>query len=284
MEGKVLFKGKTLIILICLLALLAFLPVSASDNVTSGSCQDDGYVGCNVNQSVETPNQLGSTEVIDDNLTDSDLDDSLEESSVTYTWVPTQLHSDKFTQNTVDVQAGEKGRFFTVLLTSNDGNPLSGKLVKIGFNGVTYNVTTDVMGFAKVQINLAKAGAYTFAVGYLGDDRYDATFDVFTVKITKKPTSITANAKTFKAKAKTKKYTVALKTVKSANGKTYLKAGKKITLRLNGKTYSAKTNSKGQATFSLKITKKGKFKAAIKFAGDNVYKSYSKAAYITIKK
>ena len=284
MEGKVLFKGKTLIILICLLALLAFLPVSASDNVTSGSCPDDGYVGCNVNQSVETPNQLGSVEVIEDNLTDTGLDDSLGDSGVTYTRIPTELHSDKFTQNTVDVQAGEKGGFFSVLLTANDGKPLSGQLVKIGFNGVTYNVTTDAVGFAKVQINLAKAGTYTFAVGYLGNDPYDATFNVYTVKITKKPTSITANAKTFKAKAKTKKFTVALKTVKSINGKTYLKAGKKISLKLNGKTYSAKTNSKGYATFSLKITKKGKFKAAIKFAGDAVYKAYSKSVYITIKK
>ena len=60
-------------------------------------------------------------------------------------------------------------------------------------------------------------------------------------------------------------------------------SGKKVTLKLNDKTYTAKTNAKGQATFSLKITKKGKFTAAINYKGDNTYKAASKKVKITIK-
>jgi hypothetical protein len=108
---------------------------------------------------------------------------------------------------------------------------------------------------------------------------------VHKVTIEKKTTSISASAKTYKATAKAKKYTVTLKTIKgsSIDGKTYLKAGKKVTLKVNGKTYTAKTNAKGQATFSLKITKKGKFTAKVSFAGDVTYEATSKSVKLTIK-
>ncbi len=96
-------------------------------------------------------------------------------------------------------------------------------------------------------------------------------------KVIKKKTAITAKTKTFKLK-KVKKYTIALK-----SGKTILKK-KKVTLKVKGKTYTAKTNSKGKAVFKLKITKKGKFKATIKFAGDKLYKASKKTVYIKIKK
>lgn len=104
------------------------------------------------------------------------------------------------------------------------------------------------------------------------------TPDTVVKPITKKKTIITAKPKTFKLKSKVKKYTVTLK-----SGKTILK-NKKVTLKLKGKTYSTKTNNKGQAIFKLKITKKGKFKATIKFSGDKQYKSTAKTVNIKIKK
>ena len=54
-------------------------------------------------------------------------------------------------------------------------------------------------------------------------------------------------------------------------------------MKINGKTYTAKTNAKGQATFNININKKGKYTASIKFAGDKTYASASKSAKITIK-
>ncbi|MBE6498494.1 MAG: hypothetical protein E7Z81_09550 [Methanobrevibacter sp.] len=197
----------------------------------------------------------------------------------------TQFNSSDFTQYACDFYEGERGGNFTFQLVDEMGNPIANKTIYIGYNGVTLNRTTDENGFANVQINLKNAGLYTFVIVFLGDEDYNATMAVHKVTIEKKTTSISASAKTYKATAKTKKYTVTLKTIKgsSIDGKTYLKAGKKVTLKVNGKTYTAKTNAKGQATFSLKITKKGKFTAKVSFAGDVTYEATSKSVKLTIK-
>jgi hypothetical protein len=55
-------------------------------------------------------------------------------------------------------------------------------------------------------------------------------------------------------------------------------------LKVKGKTYIGKTNSKGKATFKItKLTKKGKFTATIKYAGSKYYKSKSVTAKITVR-
>ena len=95
-------------------------------------------------------------------------------------------------------------------------------------------------------------------------------------KITPK---FTAKAKTFKKSVKTKKYTITLK-----NDWNLVMKSMKVTLKVNKKTYSAKTNSKGQATFKItKLNKKGKFTAVVKFKGNAYYYTVSKKVKITVK-
>ena len=190
----------------------------------------------------------------------------------------------KFSRVANDYSAGERGDFFYAVLTDINGNPLVNKTVYIAVNGPIYNATTDEQGRAGLQVNLAAANTYTYALSFLGDDQYNAApLASSKLTVTKKSTSITAGNKAFKAKA-TKTISVTLKTTKNPyDKKTYLKAGKKVTLKINGKTYTAKTNAKGVAKFSLTLTKKGKYAATIKFAGDKTYKASDKKIEVTIK-
>ena len=197
----------------------------------------------------------------------------------------TLILGSNFVQYAVEYSAGERGKYFKVQLKDAKGIALADKTVFIVYNGKKLQKVTDANGYVSEQINQKDAKVLTVTATFLGDDNYDATMSVYSITINKKPVKLTAPAKIYSASAKTKKYTVTLKTVKgaSADGKTYFGKGKTVTLKLNGKTYSAKTNSNGQATFALKITKKGKFTALIKYAGSTTYKAVSKSVKITIK-
>ena len=65
-----------------------------------------------------------------------------------------------------------------------------------------------------------------------------------------------------KKKSKKIKYSVCL------NSK---EKNKKITFKINGKTFKAKTNSKGKTTVTLSNLKKGKYKITVKY-GDEIVK------------
>ena len=134
-------------------------------------------------------------------------------------------------------------------------------------------------------MNLAAANTYTYALSFSGDDEYNpALIASSKLTVTKKTTFITAKSVSFKAKAKTKTVSVSLKTVNNPfDGKMYLKTGKKLTLKVNGKTYTAKINKNHVAKFNIKLTKKGKYTAKISFDGDATYEACSNSIKIKIK-
>ncbi len=190
-----------------------------------------------------------------------------------------------FTFIASDTKAGESGGYLKATLKDVDGNPLANRTVQIALNGKVYNVDTDANGIASLEIALSSANTYTCALSFNGDDGYNASpLAVTKLTVSKKSTSLKASSKAFKAKAKTKTVSVTLKTSKNkSDGKTYLSKGKKITLNVKGKTFTAKTNAKGVAKIKIKLTRKGKYTATIKFAGDSTYKASSKTVKITIK-
>ena len=190
-----------------------------------------------------------------------------------------------FTRYATDYYANERGAMFYATLMDTDGNVLANKTVQIAVNGPIYNVTTDKDGKAGLVVNLMNANVYTYALVFSGDEMYNATH-IASSKLTviKKTTSIKASDKSFRASAKTKTVKVTLSTIKNPfDGKVYLKSGKTLKLKINGKTYKAKIDSKGVAKFKIKLTKKGKFAAKITFAGDKTYESSSKKIVVTIK-
>lgn len=173
---------------------------------------------------------------------------------------------------------GKIGKYFTVTLKDTLGNVLDNKTVQISINNKKSILTTNENGIAKLQLNIAKANVYTCAVAFLGDDAYNGAFDIAKVTVKKQTAKLTTKSASYKAKAKTKKLTA---TFKSAKGNAI--KNKKITFKVNGKTYTAKTNAKGVATVKVKVTKKGKYTFTAKFAGDDTYKALNKKGKLTIK-
>jgi hypothetical protein len=166
----------------------------------------------------------------------------------------------------------------SVTLKDASGKAIANKVITYSINGVTKTATTDANGLVKITVNQANAGTYYYSLCFLGDNDYKASFKTVKVTVNKQATKAVFKAKTFKVKAKTKKVSF---TLKDAKGKAI--KGKKITVKVNGKTYTATTNAKGVATVSLKLTKKGKYTATAKFAGDTSYKAITKKAKITLK-
>ena len=182
----------------------------------------------------------------------------------------------------VDTGAKEKGKMYYFTLKDTDGNNLTNKTVKVSFDGKVYTVTTNASGQAGIRISAAAAKTYNLNVFFMGDDDYKGATALAKINVAKKKTTIMPKKTTFvfKAAAKSKLVTATLRTTNK-----YLKAGKKVTITINGKTYTAKTLSNGAIKLNINgLTKKGKYSAKIRFAGDSTYKPvYSKFIKIVIQ-
>ncbi|MDO5815963.1 MAG: hypothetical protein Q4Q18_10010, partial [Methanobrevibacter sp.] len=136
--------------------------------------------------------------------------------------------------------------------------PLAYSLVHVNLNGRSTTVFTDANGQARLGVNLAPNTYYAY-VYVDANNLYFASSVTAKIVIKKAASKLTAKKKTFKAKAKSKKYTITLKDV---YGKAIKKA--KVTIKIKKKTYKATTNAKGKATFKVKLTKKGNYKVTVK--------------------
>ena len=172
-----------------------------------------------------------------------------------------------------NIQTTVQGSTVTFALPSDaTGN------VTVEANGKTY--TKDLVN-GKATVTLPD-GNYNAVITYSGDDKYDGftiTKSVSVKKpVVKKASKITAKKKTFKKSKKVKKYSVTLKSGKAPIKKVTL------TIKVGKKTFKAKTNAKGKATFKIKkLTKKGKYTAKITFRGNTHYKATSKKVKIVLR-
>ena len=185
------------------------------------------------------------------------------------------------------VKAGEKGMLYSTELLDDNGKPISNAYIEFAVNNKIYNRTTYENGSINpYRLDMVRAGRYTMAFSFGGDDNYTGTFAVICADLDKKPITIKASAKTYNVKTKTKKYTVQLKTIvgSSLDGKAHLRSGLVVKLTVKGKTYTGKTNSLGKVTFKItNLSKKASYKAKISYAGDKTYQSASKTVTLKVK-
>lgn len=202
-----------------------------------------------------------------------------------YKRVNTRISSSDFYQKSVDFNSGERGNFFIVRLLDSKNSPLKNKLIKIGFNGVVYNRTTDSEGRASLQINLKSPGTYTFATTFLSDDNYEGSFIVNKIIISKKPSKLTLLSTDTAKVNVTKTLIFKLEGRKSTDNNKYINAvNKKIKITVNNRIYYLNTDINGQAVLKLKFSKTGVYTIVTSFAGDDAYSSNVISSKITVKK
>lgn len=184
------------------------------------------------------------------------------------------------TTTVMSVEYVKDGRVVIALKDLNDRQITGEKVIYTLNGGSNIQATTDEYGHIYIE---GLTGETKITARFAGSDLYTSSSLTSTVDtkksapaVVKKTTSLTVAKKTFKKKA-TKKVTATLK----SEGKAL--SGKKLTLKVNGKTYKATTNKKGVATFTVKITKKGTFTATTKFAGDSAYAAKTVKSKIIVK-
>lgn len=169
-----------------------------------------------------------------------------------------------------------ESHYVIVSLKDDSGNALAGFDLSVNFNGVK-SLKTDANGLARISTYGLNPNTYQISVSYAGSDRYAPSSASTKVVVTKVTAKIAAGSKTFKLN-KAKKYVV---TLKDNHNKVMKKV--KLSLKVNRKTYSAKTNSKGKATFKLKINKKGKYNGVVTYPGNAYNNKVTKKVKIVVK-
>ena len=171
-----------------------------------------------------------------------------------------------------------EGKYATVTLKDSYGNAIVDVPISISINGKSSGYLTDSNGQVKIATDSLVPGTYSLKVSFAGVDNFKGTSSEFKLVVNKAKPKLTASKAKFKVKS-AKKYRVTLKNNMNAAIKNV-----KVSIKVNGKTYSAKTNKKGQAIFKLKkLTKKGTYKAVVTYKGNNCYNKISKTVKITIK-
>lgn len=85
-----------------------------------------------------------------------------------------QQPSVKIILNTSDIYVSQKGSYFNVTVTDNDGNLVSNQNIIFNIFGVNYTKITDDKGIAKLKINL-DPGNYVITTLFTGNDLYGPT-------------------------------------------------------------------------------------------------------------
>lgn len=175
------------------------------------------------------------------------------------------------------------GTKITGTLKDISGNGIDGAVLSYSINnGAAVNLTTDdegvfiINGESGKTVDINFVATAKFAASASSITLPEEVVKTVTKTVSKKSVTLKAPKATFKVK-KVKKVKITLKSGNKAVAK------KKVTINVNGKSFSAKTNSKGVATITVKLTKKGTYSYVASFTGDKTYNSGLKAGKIVVK-
>ena len=179
---------------------------------------------------------------------------------------------------TCAVLKSDKSSYLKMYLKDMNNKPVASKSIKVKLNSKTYSIKTNKDGLAKLEVRLAKSGTYSVSLSFAGDNEYLKSSAASKITVNKKKSVLKVSQKTFKLKSKSKTLSA---TLKDKNNKAVV--GKRLYFKVNGKTYSAKTNKKGIANVKVKLNKRKTYAFSVKFKGDKSYKTISKKSKVKIK-
>lgn len=158
-----------------------------------------------------------------------------------------------------------EGETFKVKFLKANGKALAKKYVKIKFRGKTYKLKTNANGIATLSLKKVKKGTYNVVCH--NNDGLSKTFKI-NVYQRKASTKLTSKDYTFLPDEKRVikvKLTTALDDTSNV--------GKVIKIRINGKTYSKKTDGDGVASLDLSSFKKGIYNVQYSYEGSKYFKA-----------
>lgn len=270
-RGKI-FKKQTLFIAFLMLTLIISIgTISANDLEALDSNHAASDMELNeINEIDESYNSMKSVlssedaNLISSNQEDTSLNEAGNQSD------STQIN----TIITIQNDSIERGSSLTVKLKDNNGTGIANKTVIINIKNKTYEKITDDAGQASLQINLA-ANTYNTIISYEGDEIYESCSMDFNVTVYQMKTKINIINKTV-----VKERNLVLELLDKNNNPL---ASQNITITVNNKKYTNKTNSKGLAYFKISLAT-GKYDVNAKYNGNKNYNQCSSNFSMTVTK
>jgi len=164
-------------------------------------------------------------------------------------------------------------RKFTAKFYKSNGKVLANKYVKFKVKGKTYKVKTNSKGKATLSLNKFAKGTYKI-ISYSPDGSTKTN----TVKIYNVASTVLTTYSYTLLPNDTKQIKIKFST--SLNKKD--KVGKTIKIKINGKTYSRKTDNNGVINFKLPSLSPGIYNVQYKFNGNKFFKSAESSNYLTL--
>ena len=242
------------VILMLFTLILAISTVSASENMTDldDSHFDDvlyqNEASISLSENDSTVNDGADNSLSDNDSTSSDIannssDDSKSQEKINYILKGSDVQKFAFDKP-----------YYTFKLTDDKGNPINNASVLLKLNGKNYYKTTNNQGRASLDLSHLNAGKYAIAVEY-HNASITNNIKILSLKVTSNNIQTTYGTNV--------KYTVKL----SDNFGNKVK-NHKVTIKILGKKYHIKTDSKGVATLNLN---RGSGKYIIKYYVDNLH-------------
>ena len=157
-----------------------------------------------------------------------------------------------------------------------DGAGVKGEKVTIRINGKSYTATTGGYGYFTINYTIPDYNNLNITMSYAGSSKYEATSNSTVYKVAQ-PTNIymysRSNDKvgsTIKVSGKLQSSGVGVK-------------GEKVSINVNGKTYTATTGGYGYFTVNYTITTKTNCNVTFTYNGSKLYEASTNSTVYTVK-